>query len=269
MFAFNEPVKQKCSKCRRNYVVDHTCHAGTCGQCGLSCVDLRKHSCSCLRVTNFDRAKSVARAKTAGITCTRCADVHFINKNINGIKKFKGRQVCADCRDSSMDIQRHVTAARAALLDHDIETKQTDCALCARQLIDVTTCRRVRRFERDHLDVFTKTSSVIMLAHAGEPIATVIAEARKCRNLCVRCHATVTFAERESGILSCKRVIDTIAPDVVKRARTNTDELVQALLVRPVVVVAPPPVRTITVAPATIIVATTAVKNNVGIEGCL
>jgi hypothetical protein len=99
-------------------------------------------------------------------------------------------------------------------------------------LFDTTTLDNYCRFERDHINVFTKTTTVWELLVSGAPFHDVCEENRKCRNLCLHCHSVVTYAERVVGILKLKKIKDT-TPNIEyirDRAMYQVETLVKMLL---------------------------------------
>jgi hypothetical protein len=139
----------------------------------------------------------------AGIFCDACGIRHFINKNVNGFRMFKGIDLCHDCY-SIQEIRQHVQETRLKLLKHEASQDKWYCALCKIVLFDPNTLESFRSFERDHIDVFKKTCSVWELIVKGASIDCILLETKKCRNLCIRCHSAVTCAERAVGILGLK-----------------------------------------------------------------
>ena len=108
---------------------------------------------------------------------------------------------------------------------HDAQTGKWKCALCAIQLFDPVTFQTSRAYERDHLDVFLKTTTVWELLVTGVSLAGVMEENDKCRNLCVRCHS----AERTVGILRLKPLLG-VSSYIKQRALHQVETLTAMLL---------------------------------------
>ena len=66
----------------------------------------------------------------------------------------------------------------------------------------------------------------------GATLSDILSERDKCRNLCVRCHAAVTCAERTLGILALKAIDRTggLSTDMKTRAQQQVETLTQMLL---------------------------------------
>ena len=226
-----------CTDCHKKYVQRHTCHAGTCPTCKIHFKNIRAHRCQVSKVLTSNIVEmwegSRANPDTGQEfdTCDGCGVWHFLNKNIHGFRWFKGVRLCHDCY-TIPEITGQVQAARHRLMDHDGRSGKWRCALCSIVLFRPDTHEIVHAYERDHIDVFDKSSSVWELLVTGAPFQQVIHESNKCRNLCVRCHSAVTYAERTVGILGLK-TIETrcpLSPYIRKRARYQVDTLVDTML---------------------------------------
>jgi hypothetical protein len=139
--------------------------------------------------------------------------------------------LCCDCYKIP-EITRHVQELRQQLLEVDARCGKWMCALCAIPLFDPVTFVSNRSFERDHLDVFTKQTTVWKLLVTGCSIHEIKTENDKCRNLCVRCHSAVTYAERTVGILQLKNKPrkQPLSEYVKKRARHQVETLTKMIL---------------------------------------
>jgi len=60
----------------------------------------------------------------------------------------------------------------------------------------------IKQFELDHVNRFTKNRGVGFACLRGENLNIILAEADKCRPLCVDCHSSVTYMQRRAGILN-------------------------------------------------------------------
>jgi hypothetical protein len=135
-----------------------------------------------------------------GEQCDGCGLQFPVIKNIHGPKQFKGVTLCPDCYDIP-EIKKETSNAFRVLLHDDIATRKTGCDICGIILIDAQSAKRVRYFERDHIDPATKTQSVGYMCMRGDPMQVILNENRLCRNLCISCHSVVTYVERQSGCL--------------------------------------------------------------------
>jgi hypothetical protein len=182
------------------------CRAGTCPVCMVMVQDIVAHRCAIQQVLTLDLMHTWARLRDnmhRHSSCQACGTTHFLKKNIHGFRTFFGVALCWNCY-SIPEISEHVTTTRLKLLGLDAHAGKWKCALCTTSLFDPTTLQSLEAFERDHLDVFTKTASVWELLVSGAPFEKIKQENDKCRNLCVRCHSAVTCAERAVGILRLK-----------------------------------------------------------------
>jgi hypothetical protein len=196
-----------CPDCRRSYKHSHTvCKAGTCSLCLVAFQNVGAHRCPVHKVVSLNLVETWVRLRddaTNSISCWACDTQHFLNSNVHGFRRFLGVDLCWSCY-TIPQITEHVQATRHQLLELDAQSGKWKCALCAIHLFDPVTLHPIKAFERDHLDVFDKTSTVWELLVTGAPFDQITAENDKCRNLCVRCHSAVTCAERAVGILQLK-----------------------------------------------------------------
>lgn len=228
-----------CGVCNKSFVTKHTCLGGTCSECMLNLCDLSKHTCPVRKVKVFDAVAFVDKLlltnyqQDYGETCTRCLEWHAVNKNANGFRNWRGSMMCADCFANDIEITSLIEERWIQLLQYDVKRKRTICDAkgCNKQLISILG-EIICRFERDHIDVFSKKSSVSTMVNTGVPMVEVLAESDKCRNLCVRCHSFTTFVERHSGILRLKKVAELVNPSVLTMATRKTNSAVARMLVR-------------------------------------
>jgi hypothetical protein len=160
-----------------------------------------------------------------------CGTRHLLNKNVHGFRQYRGVVLCCDCYGIP-EIAHEIQAVWTLVFWADRQQNATDCALCQVPLIDPVTLQPRRAFERDHLNVFTKISTVWALVMTGATLFDILSERDKCRNLCVRCHAAVTCAERTLGILALKAIDRTggLSTDMKTRAQQQVETLTQMLL---------------------------------------
>jgi hypothetical protein len=197
-------------------------------------MDLTKHHCPIRKVLSTNLIEVWARIQDTtnqSPTCFACGAKHYINKNINGFRRFWNVDLCCDCYNIP-EITRHVQDLRQQLLELDAHCNKWMCALCEIPLFDPVTFVSKRSFERDHLDVFAKTTTVWRLIVTGCSMHQIKTENDKCRNLCVRCHSAVTYAERVVGILQLKNKPrkQPLSEYVKKRARHQVETLTKMLL---------------------------------------
>lgn len=226
-----------CPDCQRTYKQTHRiCRAGICSVCTMRVRDLGTHCCPVQKVSSLNLIETWTRLQTITnqhVSCLGCGTQHFLNKNIHGFRKFWNIDLCWDCYNIPQ-ITQHVQSMRRQLLEMDVRNGKWQCALCSVHLFDPVTLLPLRAFERDHIDVFTKTSTVWELLVTGAPLTQIRAENNKCRNLCVRCHSAVTCAERAVGILRLKAISRPphrpITLYIQKRAKYQVDTLTKMLL---------------------------------------
>lgn len=188
----------KCTVCHKSYKERHTCHGGRCPQCTRHVLDLRKHLCPVTKLQCIRTEDVVQLSLERGKTCEGCHEHHPCIKNINGFRTFKGFDFCADCY-TIPPITQETNALRQQLYSWDILSGNIDCVLCGKIVLNPQTVQPECRFERDHIDITTKTDCVGRMILDGARFDLICTEARKCRILCVRCHSVVTFAERYVG----------------------------------------------------------------------
>jgi hypothetical protein len=224
-----------CPNCLKEYKRSHTaCKAGTCDTCMGSFKDLHAHRCHVQKVQTLNLVDTWIRIRDneqQRISCQACGTRHFLSKNINGFRMFWNVDLCCDCYNIPQ-ITQHVQLTRQKLLELDACTHKWKCALCAVKLFDPVTFQVERAFERDHIDVFTKSSTVWKLLVTGAPFEVLVKENNKCRNLCVRCHSAVTCAERAVGILGLKALdrSQRVSTYTKRRALQQVETLTRMLL---------------------------------------
>jgi hypothetical protein len=198
-----------CPDCHRSYKHAHSiCKAGTCSICNVSVQNLGAHRCPIKKVLSLNLVETWVRLHddmTHHISCRACGIRNFLRTNIHGFRRFLGVDLCWNCY-TIPQITEHIQNTRHQLLELDAQAGKWMCALCDICLFDPVTLRPLQAFERDHIDVFAKTSTVWELLVTGAPFTQITNENDKCRNLCVRCHSAVTCAERAVGILNLKAV---------------------------------------------------------------
>ena len=223
-----------CPECQKQYVQRHTCLAGTCATCSMHFKNIRNHRCQVTKVLSsniielWEESPANPETDQDCNACDGCGVWYFLKKNVHGFRWFQGVHLCWDCY-TIPEIIGHVQAMRHRLMDHDGRSGKWQCALCSTVLFHQDTHEIVRAYERDHIDVFNKSASVWELLVTGAPFEQVVHENDKCRNLCVRCHTAVTYAERTVGILGLKK-IESLSSYVRKRARHQVNTLVTAML---------------------------------------
>ena len=124
-----------------------------------------------------------------GMHCSVCHRSIFTS-----VKEWKGQRVCANCHKAcrrsgySKELSEYV---RSVYL--------RGCTFC-----DI----RIGRFHLDHINMFTKVSSVGEMMEAGAPAVDIIAEIDKCQLLCVNCHGLVTKFEHKRGFIADKKALN-------------------------------------------------------------
>ena len=221
-----------CEICAHSYIRSHTCKAGVCDVCGMFFKNIRSHQCQVQKTTHCNLIKLWQDFKRDHLPiCDACGIQYSTITNTNNFRQFKTIDLCRDCYFIP-EIQIHVQSMRYRLLREDVQCGKWKCDLCERVLFDTTTLDNYCRFERDHINVFTKTTTVWELLVSGAPFHDVCEENRKCRNLCLHCHSVVTYAERVVGILKLKKIKDT-TPNIEyirDRAMYQVETLVKMLL---------------------------------------
>jgi hypothetical protein len=220
-----------CPDCQKVYKRSHgSCKAGTCGECLVSFMDLGAHRCPIQRVLGLNLVDTwINEHQKQRVSCWACDTHHFVNKNVHGFRRFCGVDLCWNCY-TIPEIARHVKDARRKLFEQDAASGKWCCALCTSTLFDPITFQPLQAFERDHVDVFSKTCTVWELLVTGAPFDQVVRENDKCRNLCVRCHSAVTCAERKVGILRLKSLDPGISSYIKRRALYQVETLTTMLL---------------------------------------
>lgn len=167
-------MRMSCVVCNISYVTNHTCKGGKCHKCDRVLVNLKLHICPMDKIENFNLPKMLKESTGDGQVCSRCGDHHLCTKNANGFRKFLTESggialFCSDCFHSDVKIENHIRRMRSELMDRDVSSGQTHCAMCYRQLIQTHGDENsmVRRYERDHIDVSSKVESVSVLLQQG------------------------------------------------------------------------------------------------------
>ena len=217
-----------CNDCGMSFQRKHTCRAGTCPDCKSSFKQIDLHKCPVQKVLQVPIEDACHDLKTRGPTCDGCGAHHLMTKNIHGFRMFCGAHLCYDCYHIP-EIQAHTAYGMQKLLHYEILRGKTQCALCDRTLIDPVTGHALCAFERDHVDVFTKSCSVWELVSSGAPWPKIRHESDKCRNVCVKCHSIITAAQRRVGILGLKNLVGVMDPEIKLQAESTVDVLVAKL----------------------------------------
>jgi hypothetical protein len=176
-----------CSVCGTTYVRAHTCKAGVCEVCKVFYKNIGNHKCpitKCMQFICEGEEVIYTNMVGKGEQCDGCGLQFPVIKNIHGPKQFKGVTLCPDCYDIP-EIKKETSNAFRVLLHDDIATRKTGCDICGIILIDAQSAKRVRYFERDHIDPATKTQSVGYMCMRGDPMQVILNENRLCRNLCI------------------------------------------------------------------------------------
>jgi hypothetical protein len=222
-----------CPQCHKTYKTRHTCKAGICSECLIPTQNLSTHRCAIRKILSINLIDAWARIQETtrqSRICHSCETQHFLNKNVHGFRRFCHVDLCYDCYNIPQ-ITEHVRSMRQKLLELDIRTGKWKCALCEVHLFDPVTGFRLQAFERDHIDVFDKTTTVWELLVTGATFSQLSHENNKCRNLCVRCHSAVTCAERTVGILRLKT--HGVSAYVKQHALHQVETLTRMLLEHP------------------------------------
>ena len=187
---------------------------------------IKQHKCAVKKALRpIDVSAEAAAA--VGKTCARCSDRHV--GGAANFRQWRDQQLCGDCYQGDPNIKSHVESMYTKLLHRDIANGEIDCALCSRALIDAERVRKVRQFDRDHVDVGRKRAAVSHLMTAGAPEEEVMAEAAKCRNLCKRCHEAVTYAERRCGLYTLLKVLPSDS-DLIATCYQRIEKLAKAII---------------------------------------
>ena len=124
-----------------------------------------------------------------------------MSKNVHGFREWKGIDLCSDCYHQTPEIHHEVHVLRMNFIGFLVHRGQVDCALCLRALICPITWVSFRHHELDHYDRSTKVDSIGTMIMKGCSLSSICQESLKCRLLCVRCHARVTYAQRCVGTM--------------------------------------------------------------------
>lgn len=193
---------QVCETCSAPYKSRHTCPAGKCPHCNAFFRKLKGHlkndKCPILKLNAFRNNTEFYLQETPNIThCVVCDSECFVENT----RLWKGYYFCLDCFNSTPEICREQRNLRSALHTQLVEQCNTYCYLCFEVLLDANG-NMIKQFELDHVNRFTKNRGVGFACLRGENLNIILAEADKCRPLCVDCHSSVTYMQRRAGILN-------------------------------------------------------------------
>ena len=222
---FSSGSKLQCVECGQQYKTSagfakHTCPKGTCVHCGWVLKDLSKHRCPIQKFNTFNISEFNVDPLLTGKICDACKEWHPMTKNVHGFREWKGIDLCFDCYHVP-EVQRDIYALRTEFVHFLVHRGQVDCALCLRALICPVNRTQIRSYELDHCEPRSKSDSVGAMIMKGRPFTQICEESLKCRLLCVRCHARVTYAQRSLG--SCNAADEVMSQSV--------DRVVQKIIV--------------------------------------
>lgn len=108
-------------------------------------------------------------------------------------KMWRGKKLCENCHAIS---QKEIPPELSAYIK-DIYSR--GCTFCD---------NKCGRFHLDHINMFTKISSVGEMMDRGDPAEDIIAEVAKCQLLCLNCHSLVTRFETKRGFMIKKKQLN-------------------------------------------------------------
>ena len=160
-------------------------------------------------------------------TCDGCGVLHFLTRNVHGLVRYKGVDLCVDCY--GIPRIQHATStiwARLALMD--LYMGKTVCVICTAGLIDPKTGYELAACRRVNIDVLDRQCSLWAFVKAGAPWKSIRAAYEKSRNLCMRCHSAFSISKRCIGI---QRLDQLQVSDCIKQmARIHVETLVYLLV---------------------------------------
>jgi hypothetical protein len=106
---------------------------------------------------------------------------------------WRGERLCENCHTIS---QKDISSE---LVEYIREIYSKGCTFCD---------NKCGRFHLDHINMFTKISSVGEMMDRGDPAEDIIAEVAKCQLLCINCHSLVTRFESKRGFLIKKKQLN-------------------------------------------------------------
>jgi len=192
-------IMQVCADCNIPYKTRHTCRAGRCPHCNTFLCDLPPHvkdaRCPILKLRAFQsNPESIGQPNT--VECVVCHSTCFLKNT----RLFKGYEFCLDCFNSTPEIAREQQMLRMELHLHLVKQCNTYCYLCFELVLDANG-NMIKQFELDHVNRFAKSKGVGHMCLRGENLQSILAEADKCRPLCVDCHSAVTHVQQRAGLL--------------------------------------------------------------------
>ena len=123
------------------------------------------------------------------------------------MNEWRGRPVCRQCFRMDRNIQNDIRLGFSILNGYMLFGNSTlYCELCNIKVYTEGDAVRHNKFELDHIDPQTKLDAVSSMIFKGDRINMVLAEADKCRVLCVSCHTIVTHIQRQYNF--CKLMRD-------------------------------------------------------------
>jgi hypothetical protein len=123
-------------------------------------------------------------------------------------RMWRGKRLCENCHASS---QKDISPE---LVEYIREIYSRGCTFCD---------NKRGRFHLDHINMFTKISSVGEMMDRGDSAEDIIAEVTKCQLLCINCHSLVTRFELKRGFVLKKKQLNKkiLAGEDVTEIRTK------------------------------------------------
>ena len=134
-------------------------------------------------------------------------------------KIWKCKRVCENCHAISQnDIPQELSS-------YIKEIYGSGCTFCN---------DKHGRFHLDHINMFSKVSSVGEMMDRGDSADDIIVEISKCQLLCINCHTLVTRFEAKRGFIKQKKLLNKkiSAGDDVSEIRKNMFDEYEALMTK-------------------------------------
>ena len=155
-----------CFDCAKPHQVRHTCKAGHCTHCDRHLQSISDHKCPILKLTALSTCDLWRDIVDDGQRCDGCHALHFGNKNARGLREYKGADLSSDCYGIPQ-IERTTSLMLLKLAQLDIQSGETNCAICQQSLVDPQTGSEVASYTREYVDVFEKECTVWALVAKG------------------------------------------------------------------------------------------------------
>jgi hypothetical protein len=211
-----------CTGCEKEYKTQrgldkHICKRGTCDTCHHDFKSLTDHKCAVKQVFSFEYTP--LSQENIGKICDGCTDWYPLT---NSFRVWKNIDLCRDCYNIG-NIQREVNTTRQKLSLLMVEDDQCQCQICHEPIICPITHVRLRAGELDHVRPWEKIESVGTMILQGYQFEDIVTEYYKCRLLCIRCHACVTYSQKLTGSIRLKNL------ELSPKSRDRVQTIVKAI----------------------------------------